>query len=45
MFLTGLCAEIGVDVRLGKENGDPEFMVNWEVRPCLREEEKGGAGE
>jgi hypothetical protein len=45
VFSTGACAEVGVEVRLGKEDGDPEFMVNREDHPCFREEEKGGAGE
>ena len=45
VFLTGSRAEVGVEVRLGKEDSGPEFMVNRESRPYLREEEKGGAGE
>ena len=45
VFLTGACAEVGVDVGLGKENGGPEFMVNREGGPCFREEDKGGASE
>lgn len=45
VFLARARAEVGVDVGLRKENGGPEFMVNWEGCPCFRKEKKGGAGE